>query len=259
MILDMIEELVSNSDKQLVLVMENVEKDDNLATSYAILKETYQQLTNAMLTMHKPSLNVQVLLSPHYCHSDGLFVALPSLPSPPQTLKEYRTSQYPVVAIGGTFDHLHAGHKLMLSVAALLAMERIVVGITDEGGMLKQKQFKEHIESWAKRAQNVQTFLTAFSPSHIAIEIVKLTDPYGPTTAIEGISALVVSHETLDGGRASKGSCLANNCLVNRIRRDNGISELELITVDLINIHVRGIAESKLSSTLLRSLIACPK
>ncbi|PJF19036.1 hypothetical protein PSACC_01147 [Paramicrosporidium saccamoebae] len=203
MTLDVVEELVSNSHKQLVLVVANVGKCDNLATPYAFLKETYQQLTNAMLTIRKPSLDVQVLLPPRYCHSDGLNITLPSLSSPPQTLREYRTSQYPVVAIGGTFDHLHAGHKLMLSVAALLATERIVVGITDEGDMLKQKHFKERIESWAKRAQNVQTFLSAFAPSHITIETVKLTDPYGPTTIIKGINALVVSHETIDGGRAS--------------------------------------------------------
>jgi FAD synthase len=37
---------------------------------------------------------------------------------------------FPVVAIGGTFDHLHAGHKILLSMSAWLATEKIIVGVT---------------------------------------------------------------------------------------------------------------------------------
>lgn len=35
-----------------------------------------------------------------------------------------------VVALGGTFDHLHAGHKILLSMAAWIASEKIIVGVT---------------------------------------------------------------------------------------------------------------------------------
>ena len=38
----------------------------------------------------------------------------------------------PVVALGGTFDHLHAGHKILLSMAASIATRRIIVGVTGE-------------------------------------------------------------------------------------------------------------------------------
>ena len=37
---------------------------------------------------------------------------------------------YPVVALGGTFDHLHAGHKILLSMGAWIASEKLIVGIT---------------------------------------------------------------------------------------------------------------------------------
>ena len=37
---------------------------------------------------------------------------------------------YPVVALGGTFDHLHAGHKILLSLAACIARDKLIVGIT---------------------------------------------------------------------------------------------------------------------------------
>ena len=39
-------------------------------------------------------------------------------------------SLYPVVILGGTFDHLHAGHKILLSMAAWIASEKIIVGVT---------------------------------------------------------------------------------------------------------------------------------
>ena len=37
---------------------------------------------------------------------------------------------YPVGALGGTFDHLHAGHKILLSMGAWIAKEKLIVGIT---------------------------------------------------------------------------------------------------------------------------------
>lgn len=37
---------------------------------------------------------------------------------------------YPVTAMGGTFDHLHAGHKILLSMAAWITSEKLIVGMT---------------------------------------------------------------------------------------------------------------------------------
>lgn len=41
-----------------------------------------------------------------------------------------RSKRYNVAAIGGTFDHLHAGHKVLLSMAAWIAEEKLIVGVT---------------------------------------------------------------------------------------------------------------------------------
>lgn len=41
-----------------------------------------------------------------------------------------KPSFYPVVALGGTFDHLHAGHKILLSMAAWIAGDKIIIGVT---------------------------------------------------------------------------------------------------------------------------------
>lgn len=39
-------------------------------------------------------------------------------------------SEYEVTAMGGTFDHLHAGHKILLTMAALITSRRLIVGVS---------------------------------------------------------------------------------------------------------------------------------
>lgn len=107
------------------------------------------------------------------------------------------------VAIGGTFDRLHAGHKLMLSVAAMLASESILCGITDDDAMIATKQYKELIESFNKRVAHCLQFLRSFAPKNLAIETIKLSDPFGPTITEPNIDAIVVSPETISGAQTS--------------------------------------------------------
>lgn len=40
-------------------------------------------------------------------------------------------TMYKNVVLGGTFDRLHIGHKILLSAAAIRATERLVVGVTN--------------------------------------------------------------------------------------------------------------------------------
>lgn len=37
---------------------------------------------------------------------------------------------YKETVLGGTFDRLHAGHKIMLTIGALSTLEKMVIGIT---------------------------------------------------------------------------------------------------------------------------------
>src|SRR6266516_187372 len=74
--------------------------------------------------------------------------------------------RFQVVAVGGTFDHLHAGHKLLLTATALLVEpyegekscpRRIIVGITGDE-LLKNKKYAEFLGSWDDRQQDVKAF-----------------------------------------------------------------------------------------------------
>lgn len=102
------------------------------------------------------------------------------------------------VAVGGTFDHLHAGHKILLTMTALLAKQSMVVGVTDDCMLLKKKH-RELIASTQQRVAFVKEYLYRVKRS-ITYEVVPIKDPFGPTVTDPTIDALVVSKETLKGG-----------------------------------------------------------
>jgi hypothetical protein len=54
----------------------------------------------------------------------------------PQSHHSKLPSLFPVVALGGTFDHLHAGHKILLSMGAWITSEKIIVGVTGRSATL---------------------------------------------------------------------------------------------------------------------------
>ena len=52
--------------------------------------------------------------------------------------------------LGGTFDHLHNGHKLLLSQALLSSDSRILIGVTTDKLLIK-KAYAEFIEPFTIR------------------------------------------------------------------------------------------------------------
>jgi len=49
--------------------------------------------------------------------------------------------QWGHVAVGGTFDRLHAGHRILLAAAALAATEAVYIGVT--GAELLRNKVRE--------------------------------------------------------------------------------------------------------------------
>jgi len=197
------------------------------------------------------------------------------------------TVRHNIVAVGGTFDHIHAGHKLLLTATALLLQptsqespshRRLIVGVTGDE-LLKNKKYAEYLKSWKQRQDDVVDFLLSVmlftrSDSHQAIEItaydedkpngraihtklisslitiecVEIQDPFGPTITDASITALVVSGETRSGGQA-----------VNDKRVDKGWNPLEVFEVDVLDASEPGDVPtntadfaSKISSTAIR-------
>lgn len=184
-----------------------------MSVAYGLLRQAYQLAMDAMFRQHRQLLDVRVFLLPQYCPRVAwtarvVRVRAAQFASPRPWEQQLHIGQFGTVAIGGTFDHLHAGHKLMLSVALMLARAggRLVVGVTDDGEMTAHKQHWSRLETFAQRSGQVVEFLHQFSPSVAAptVEIAKLSDPFGPTIQDATIEALVVSPETLPGAQSSK-------------------------------------------------------
>ena len=74
-----------------------------------------------------------------------------------------------------------------------------------DDALLTKKDNRDVLENLAERMQAVHRFVELFKPS-LVYDIVPIHDVYGPTATDPNIQALVVSKETVSGGRA--GECL---------------------------------------------------
>lgn len=101
---------------------------------------------------------------------------------------------YNVVALGGTFDHLHDGHKEFLLFASGLG-KSLIIGVTDQH-MTLQKPFAHLIQPTHIRKQAVRNFC---NQNNITAKLITLLDPYGPTIEENEINALACTTGTIAG------------------------------------------------------------
>ncbi|KAH3744548.1 phosphopantetheine adenylyltransferase 2 [Pelomyxa schiedti] len=106
---------------------------------------------------------------------------------------------FPDVCLGGTFDRLHAGHRLLLQTAAFVCSKRVQIGLTDIS-MLHSKANINMIQPFSVREAAVREELMALNPN-LEFLILPLTDPCGPALYVDLPATLVVSPETLKGAQ----------------------------------------------------------
>lgn len=124
------------------------------------------------------------------------------------------------VAVGGTFDELHRGHKVLL-IRAFEIGERVAIGLCSD--KFVETLGKPHVTaSYEERLRELKAFLNDLGVSERA-EFVPLNDPFGTTLTGSCIEALVVSEET-------KPIALK----INEKRREAGLSQLEIVTVVMV-------------------------
>jgi pantetheine-phosphate adenylyltransferase len=136
------------------------------------------------------------------------------------------------VALGGTFDPVHDGHRKLFSRAFELG--DVTVGLTSDELAPKTRHVERYVRPYDRRQRDLEAELSDFAEEHDReFEIRTLTDPTGIAVEPE-FDALIVSPETEAGGEQ-----------INDIRRERGHSPLELVVVD----HVAAEDGERISST----------
>jgi pantetheine-phosphate adenylyltransferase len=124
------------------------------------------------------------------------------------------------VAVGGTFDELHRGHRALLTKAFEIG-ERVAVGLcTDE---FVKKLGKPHLTApYEERLKELKAFMSNLGVSGRS-DVIPLNDPFGTTLAAGCIEALVVSEETKPVA-----------IRINEKRLKAGLPPLEIVTVTMV-------------------------
>ncbi|MGB9741308.1 MAG: phosphopantetheine adenylyltransferase [Candidatus Bathyarchaeia archaeon] len=128
--------------------------------------------------------------------------------------------KFKTVAVGGTFDELHRGHKALL-MKAFEVGEHVLIGLCSD--RLVESLTKPHVTApYNERLRELKDFLRQMGFLERA-EIMPLNDPFGVTLSEGCVEALVVSRET---------EPMANRINVERVKR--GLKPLEIIVIEMV-------------------------
>ncbi|GAB7020759.1 phosphopantetheine adenylyltransferase [Halostagnicola bangensis] len=138
------------------------------------------------------------------------------------------------VALGGTFDPVHDGHRALLE----RAFERgdVTVGLTSDCLAQETRRKERHVRPFETRRRNLRPELAEHSDGR-SFEIRRLNEPTGIATKPQ-FDVLVVSPETEPGAKR-----------INEIRLEQGHEPLEIDVVP----HVRAEDGGIISSTRIVS------
>ena len=136
--------------------------------------------------------------------------------------------------MGGTFDHLHEGHKFLIKTALSIS-NNIVIGLTTEKS-LKNKKAASKLENYETRKRNLEDFIKTIADIN-RVQIIELNDIYGPPINEHEYDGIVVSQETYNVA-----------IKINEIRESKGFKPLIIIVIRII----KDENKQKISSTSIR-------
>ncbi len=120
------------------------------------------------------------------------------------------------VALGGTFNCLHRGHRTLIDKAVSIG-DNLSIGITSDG--LASNSRADVVPLNERRARLIE-YLALKGVEH---SIVVIDDSIGPAATDPDLDVMVVSPETLTGAK-----------LINKARKDNELAELRLVVVPYV-------------------------
>lgn len=138
--------------------------------------------------------------------------------------------------MGGTFDHLHEGHKFLLKTALSIS-ENVEIGLTTQK-LLENKKHHSKLEDYKTRQDKLRDFIKSFTNlERINIVEIKNWDDMNRYAQDPEYEGLVVSQETYD-----------NAVKLNETREKIGLEPLILIVIPIFKDN----NNQKISSTSIR-------
>jgi pantetheine-phosphate adenylyltransferase len=136
---------------------------------------------------------------------------------------QYKNSskKYRKLALGGTFDHFHKGHRFFLNKAFKLS-KLVTIGITSDA-FAHVIHNDQALQSFKVRKRELKNFLKEENFIQRS-NIIELKDVYGTTVEDKSLEAILITANTRKGGQR-----------INNKRLQEGNSELTLLKCQLLN------------------------
>lgn len=132
-----------------------------------------------------------------------------------------RFPKFKLACLGGTFDHFHKGHEVLLGKAFEVS-QKVIIGLTSDK-FAKSKVLSQAVLPFKKRREELKNFLKRRGWSKRA-QIVKIEGSFDPRILDPKIECLVVSERTKKKAWA-----------LNTKRIENSLSPLKIIVAPFIS------------------------
>ena len=138
--------------------------------------------------------------------------------------------------MGGTFDHLHDGHKYLLKIALNIS-HYIEIGLTSQE-LLKKKKGSSKLEDYTIRETNLKNYISSITDlNRVSIVEIRNWDDMAKYSQDPDYEGLILSQETY-----------SNAVKLNELREEKGLNPIILIVIPLL----KDKNNNKISSTAIR-------